>query len=172
MDPLISPSPQTPVRTQIVREAQRLVTRTGFDRPGNCLHTADAAVKASRRHNIRLELRAGSCYWPMVPNPGPGVKDALFGYLWLGGRHPDVRRALREDRMPELHVWAVEVATGSVVDLSTGLFPAHARTLHLGHWTGDAPPAWVWAPVDELPTGVAYEEDPEALIVARRFLRS
>lgn len=126
------------------------------DFSGHCLILAGSAIACAHKRGVRLVLQAGSAYWPRVTQEtDDGTEANRFGYEWEP-HTPHSQRMLALGAMPEIHVWCAHVETQSIVDLTSGMFPAQAMRLLRSPWKAPNPPRWFWGTGKELPDGASY----------------
>jgi len=130
---------------------------------GRCFFYGIRTVEALRKHGLAAILQAGSCQWPRItPEQDDGKCATHFGYVWSPGEGQSVlARAMGV--MPEMHVWAALPNEGEIVDFTTGFFPEQARIIGNFDWPGPKPPKFVWATTSEIPRGVVYRAEMEAI---------
>jgi len=130
---------------------------------GGCLYWAQCSGISLHKRGLCPSLRAGTMLWKMVAHDD-GVSPTHFGYEW-SPTHPFSVAAVKEGKMPEMHVWN-EVG-GMIVDFSTGQFKTIAEEIHKLKWTAPDPPRFLWG----FPPGDAvYHNEFAALRWAFRFI--
>lgn len=72
--------------------------------------------------------------------------------------------------MPELHVWAAIPGLRQIIDMTTRYWPEQCVLIQGLDWPGDKPPTYFWGTAHELPDGVVYAPDMQAIAVALHLL--
>jgi len=137
---------------------------------GRCLYYAVATIQAIKAAGLRAILQAGTAMWPMIrPEQDDGVRMTHFSYVWSPDE-PKSREAVANGKMPEMHVWAAIPALHEIVDFSTGFWPGQALVLGGFDWPGDRPPEYLWCKAKELPSGVIYQPNTTATMLALLYV--
>jgi hypothetical protein len=170
------------LKDRIVKEARAWVARhhpMALTTPGRCVYDAAAVIACAREHGVTLCVQAGSALWPHKrPEEDDGVSPSHFGYVWdpqavgVVSRVQECRHALRNGGtaiLPEIHVWAGDVRTQELVDLTTRYWPEQAMRVAQLEWTAPAPPDYLWH--DEVDAGISYEPFEDASRLAYEFCR-
>jgi hypothetical protein len=135
-----------------------------------CLYWAHYTVEVLTALGIRAIIQAGSASWPRVrPDRDDGVSPTHHSYVW----EPDsavTKARVAAGEMPELHVWAAIPARGEIIDMTTRYWPKQCRLIQGLDWPGDQPPSYFWGAAGELPEGVLYAPDMQAIALAFRLL--
>jgi hypothetical protein len=166
-------------RKRIVRLAEKIfnkkyarkcgtLTSTG----GNCPFWALAVIEAGKREGRRLVLQAGSLQWRYVPPQlDDGVSSTHFSYMW-SPNDPRSRQAIAMGMLPEVHVWAADVDTQEIIDLSTRELKTIAETRYGLDWKTADPPNYVWMTRDEYlaQPDANYSANREATLLVYRML--
>lgn len=155
----------------VVRIRQHFrATYAGTQPEAACLYWAQATVEVLTRHFYRALIQAGSASWARVtPAQDDGVSPTHLSYVWEPNS-ATTRDRIRQNLMPELHVWACLPDALEIVDLTTGFWPEQCRRALGLDWPGDLPPDYFWGTVDEVPDGVLYKPDKLAIGWALRAL--
>jgi hypothetical protein len=134
-----------------------------------CFYYGIRTVEALRKAGLHVLLQAGSCSWPRIrPEQDDGVAMTHFSYLWTP-EEPASQRAMRLGIMPEMHVWAADPEANEIIDFTSGFFPEQAKALVGFDWPGDLPPKYLWANTKDIPRGVQYRADIDAIKLAFSF---
>ena len=100
--------------------------------------------------------------WPIVP---PGQDDGKaathFSYEWSPWRE-ESQAALKLGLLPEIHVWVGLPDQNELLDFATKFLPEQAAKEGLV-WCTRYPPDFVWCGPSELPKGVLYKPDLNAI---------
>lgn len=129
---------------------------------GSCLYWANCGGAILRTLGYRTIPQAGTMQWPIVPKHlDDGVSATHFGYEW-SPEHPASVFALANNMMPEIHVWLAIPEENTIIDFSTKFFPERAKVEYL-EWRTPPPPDFLWAKADELPEGVIYHANLDAI---------
>lgn len=137
------------------------------DEQAACLFLTVCVIHVASKHGIRLVPQAGSCFWRRVPiEMDDGAMVTHFGYQWE--LSPRTIFEIKNNRLPEIHVWAGDPITQEVVDLTAGSFPAQCKTLTGEDWFMPLPPSYIWMPGKKALTryDASYEADMQATNVA------
>jgi hypothetical protein len=129
---------------------------------GSCLYWSLALMGVLIEHGYRALIQAGSMSWPIVP-PGQddGHNPTHFGYEWSPWRE-ESQVALRLGLLPEIHVWVGLPDQNQLLDFSTKFLPEQAAKEGLV-WRTERPPDFLWCSPLELPDGVIYKPDLDAI---------
>jgi hypothetical protein len=161
----------------VIKSARRRMERFHRQHQGDgqnieamCLWWAHFTVGALADIGVRALIQAGSAYWPRIPpEMDDGVTDNVFGYEFTPGPHnADI---VIKGMMPEIHVWAGIPLTNEIIDLTSGFFPKQAKKLGGFDWPGPKPPSALWVKGTELPPGVLYRPNLEAIAVANACIQ-
>jgi hypothetical protein len=129
---------------------------------GACLYWSLTLAGVLNALGHRALLQAGSLSWSILPpEQDDGKRPTHFAYEWSPWRE-ESRAALRLGLLPEIHVWVGLPATNGLVDFSTKFLPELAAREGL-QWRTAPPPDFLWCRPDELPSGVAYQPNREAI---------
>lgn len=149
----------------MVKKARRLVWKKFpaiKGRNGHCIYYAWGLVITAMRQGLRLIPQGGTCYWPRVTDEtDDGVEGTQFGYEW-SPESPISKIAKGLGSLPEMHVWAVDPATESIIDLTSGIWPDRCKQLTGMNWKAPMPPDFLWTTFNQLPKGVIYEPNKDA----------
>ena len=160
------------LRKTIVKKARKLVIKvTGQKQTHNlCLPLAWSVCTVARKLNVRLQMFAGTTYWPRVtPETDDGVESNVFGYKWEPNSEITLNRIERR-LLPEMHVWAGDPFDGLIIDLTTGFWPTQCHDVTGMDWKALDPPDYFWGYPSELPKLASYESNLEAGQVALSIL--
>jgi hypothetical protein len=91
-----------------------------------------------------------------------------FTYEWSPHR-PESLAALKLGLLPEIHLWIALPDQNEMVDFSTKWLPRQAAKAGLV-WRTEPPPDFLWCGFDDLPGGVVYRPDLEAIQFALNFI--
>lgn len=127
-----------------------------------------------QRFGARTMLQAGSAQWPLIRREDDdGERATHFGYEWQGLGDDRTAFFFRAGALPELHCWLAHRDPDTIVDPTTGTWPARARRGGFPEWLAPAPPPFLWTTVEELvadypdpPFTPTYTPDLEACRVA------
>lgn len=137
-----------------------------------CPNWAAATIRHLNKVGIKAMLQAGTAWWPrMRPEQDDGVSPNIYAYVWDGSspKSPPSRTSLQ---LPEMHVWCVAVETLEIVDLTTKYQPLACKQGLGLDWPGDLPPDYIWHRVDQLPKGIYYEANANAMALAYKIMRA
>lgn len=128
-----------------------------------CLYWSQAAVDVLTDLGHRAIIQAGSCSWPRVfPHQDDGVSATHMSYVWDPGSDL-TREMLAQGKMPEMHVWVALPERGEIIDMTTGFWPANCLAILGMDWPGPKPPEYFWGTEEDLPNGVVYDPDVQAI---------
>lgn len=131
-----------------------------------CLWWATFTVNTLNGAGIPAQIQAGSAYWPRLrPDQDDGVSNTHFGYEYTPG--PKNLHKIVAGHLPEIHCWAAIVKENVIIDVTTQYWPDNAKRLCGYDWPGVLPPSFVWCRADQLPDGVRYRPNLEAIKNAR-----
>jgi hypothetical protein len=132
-----------------------------------CIWWACFTCKVLRSAGYPAQLQAGTAYWPCMNREQDDGISNQFGYKYT----PGIKNAMMfaQGRLPEIHAWAAMVPTQEIVDPTPAYWPSLAERLHVG-WPGTAPRPYFWGKASDLPDGVTYLADAEAISLAYAFL--
>lgn len=165
--------------------------------PGACLYWAASVIHVAARApwHLNLVMQAGSAMFQRLPEHlDDGKPDTLthFSYVWtppdkdpLRAPHingvpvppwfttrPDPRNDGKiRACLPEIHVWAGDPATQTLVDLTTFKLAAQCVNIMGAPWFEAPPPDYLWHHVAELPNGWRYEPIAAATFYAMKMAR-
>lgn len=163
----------TPEQKKEVAEEARKVVRHNWpdlELHRGCLYLAWAACAvAHQRFGHKLVLMAGSSYWPRLDEKtDDGVSPNRFGYEFEESLLTFARAA--QGLLPEMHVWAFDVETYEIVDLTAGYFPRQCQEMLGEDWRTDLPPDVFWDRPEKLPKLASYTPNAMAGRLAVAFL--
>lgn len=129
---------------------------------GQCLYWSLTLMGVLLERGYRALLQAGSLSWPIVP-PGQddGKHPTHFSYEWSPWRE-ESQAALKLGMLPEIHVWVGLPDKNELVDFSTKFLPEQAAQEGLV-WRTPHPPDFLWCGPSDLPDGVIYKPDMDAI---------
>ena len=135
---------------------------------GTCLYWCYVTCVALRVAGYRALLQAGTMDWLINRTPGPD-DPTHFTYQW------DPQSQLSQERMeagalPEVHCWVAVPDLNWIIDFSTGGFKRLAMQRHKLKWTEADPPEFLWCHCRELPQGVRYAPNYDAIKYVLEFL--
>lgn len=161
-------SPET--KQAIVNEVRSRIDELGCTIPEKaCLYWAKLTVKVLKEHGIRGVLQAGSLSWPIIrPEEDDGKCSTHFSYMWEPYTAITIQR-IREDVLPEMHVWVGIPATGELVDITTRYLKQQCQETAGLPWRGDEPPDYLWDKAPQIPDKVFYEVDNKATLLAMHY---
>ena len=135
-----------------------------------CLYWAHYTVEVLTALGIRAIIQAGSASWPRVrPDQDDGVSPTHHSYVW----EPDsavTKARIATGDMPEMHVWAAIPALRQIIDMTTRYWPEQCLLIQGRNWPGNEPPTYFWGTARELPDGVIYAPDLQAIALALHLL--
>ncbi len=109
--------------------------------------------------------------WPILPpERDDGRQPTHFTYEWSPWR-PKSQAALKLGRLPEIHLWIGLPDQNELVDFSTQWLPQQAAQQGLT-WRTEPPPDFLWCGPFDLPAGVVYQPEMEAIQFALNFIRA
>lgn len=109
--------------------------------------------------------------WPILsPDQDDGVKPTHFTYESSPWRE-EIQAALQLGLLPEIHLWIGLPDENELIDFSTKYLPQQAAQDGL-EWKTEPPPDFLWCGPSDLPEGVIYRPDMEAIRFALRFIRA
>lgn len=139
-------------KTALVRES-RLLVRKLFPEvlpEFACLPHACALQVLLAKAGQCTMLQAGTAQWPYLRlEDDDGVRPTHFSYFWEGPESPVNRERLKRNLLPEIHCWLAHQEPDTVIDSTTGTWPARARVGGF-QWTARLPPDYLWATEREL----------------------
>lgn len=147
-------------RDRIVAEAMRLFNyafvsgRAGVQvvPRAACLYHTACLLLVGAKHGLRLIPQAGSAAWPRMPlSDDDGEVHTHFAYEWMGANHPETKGHIAAGRMPEIHVWAADIDSREVIDVTTQYLPEQCRQQGSMAWSAPAPPPYFWGNKESLP---------------------
>jgi hypothetical protein len=129
---------------------------------GRCFYWSLTLMGVLLQHGYRALIQAGSMSWPIVP-PGQddGHSPTHFSYEWSPWRE-ESQAALSLGLLPEIHVWAGLPDQNELLDFATKSLPEQAAKEGL-IWRTPPPPDFLWCGPAELPEGVIYKPDLDAI---------
>ncbi len=149
---------------------------------GACVfHAVALQLLGAKRHDLNLMLQAGSAWWPRLDKwtLSPDAGGALFGYEFAPGK---TAHGLKDGELvevlPEIHAWLGirhEDRSGTIVDPTTGTWPAASMERHGVDWPGRKPPPFLWEHTSRLdekwppPFAPSYHPSAEAADVVTSF---
>jgi hypothetical protein len=138
---------------------------------GSCLYWTLTGLGILTSLGFRALLQAGSMSWPILPpDQDDGHQPTHFSYEWSPWR-PESQAALKLGLLPEIHIWIGLPDENELVDFSTKWFPQQAAKDGLV-WRTEPPPDFLWCGPSDLPAGVIYRPDMEAIQFALRFIQT
>lgn len=133
---------------------------------GSCLVWTFATLAVLTSKRIRAVLQAGTCMWPRVrKEQDDGICSTHFGYEWNPATKESLM-AVQMGKMPEIHIWAAIPKTQTIIDFSTREFPTQCKKLIKADWPGDLPPQYLWCSAKNIPKGVQYKPEIDAIVYA------
>ncbi len=138
---------------------------------GSCLYWTLTGMGILISLGYRALLQAGSMSWPILPaHLDDGESPTHFSYEWSPWRE-ESQAALKLGLLPEIHIWIGLPDQNELVDFSTKWFPQQAAKDGLV-WRTGSPPDFLWCGPSDLPEGVIYRPDMEAINFALNFIRA
>jgi hypothetical protein len=129
---------------------------------GGCFYWTLTLMGVLLQKGYRALIQAGSMSWPIVP---PGQDDGKaathFSYEWSPWRE-ESQAALTLGLLPEIHVWVGLPDQDELLDFTTKFLPLQAAKEGLA-WHTPPPPDFLWCGPSELPEGVIYKPDLDAI---------
>ncbi|WCJ60719.1 hypothetical protein NXS98_06215 [Fontisphaera persica] len=109
--------------------------------------------------------------WPILPaDLDDGQEPTHFSYEWSPWRE-ESQAALKLGLLPEIHMWIGLPDQNELVDFSTKWLPKQAALDGLV-WRTEPPPDFLWCGPSDLPAGVIYQPNMEAIQFALNFIRA
>jgi hypothetical protein len=131
-------------------------------RNGSCLYWTLTGMGTLLSLGYRAIIQAGSMSWPIVPaHLDDGMQPTHFSYEWSPWRE-ESQAALKLGLLPEIHIWIALPDVKELVDFSTKWLPRQAAR-EGSIWGTAPPPDFLWCGVEDLPAGVVYKPDMEAI---------
>ena len=169
-------------RERIVKDARKVydsVYRYPFpagvvtvDR-ASCVYQAACVIYAAYHHGVDLMVQAGGAAWPRIPvEEDDGTVDSHFGYEWQGLSSASSRAAIDAGHLPEIHVWAAEVRTMSLVDTSTRYVQEQCNETTDLEWRMPKPPDYIWSTAEDMPDRWYYQPSETATLFIRDAVRN
>lgn len=138
---------------------------------GRCLYNSITGFLLLQAEGLNVQIHAGSMSWPIIDlDKDDGVSPTHFSFMWSPDDAASVI-AMIEGRMPEMHVWLWLPDTKEIVDFTTHEIVERAKTTANLEWTVTLPPPFVWLKFNELPKGVAYSPNVDAVHLTNHFIR-
>ncbi len=129
---------------------------------GRCFYWSLTLMGLLLQKGYRALIQAGSLSWPIVPaGQDDGHSPTHFSYEWSPWRE-ESQAALRLGLLPEIHVWVGLPDQNELLDFTTKFLPEQAAKEGLA-WHTPPPPDFLWCRPDELPEGVIYKPDLDAI---------
>ena len=163
-------------RGALILEARALRARVFPECPGEgaCLYEACCLQVVLGRAGLGTMIQAGTAQWPLLrEEDDDGVAPNAFAYEWQGLGDRLTRDRVAAGLLPELHCWLAHRDPSTIIDTTTGTWPARAGLAGLD-WTAAAPPDFLWGETEALFAearygGVTYAADLDACEVAGGF---
>ena len=140
-----------------------------------CLYWAMATLIAAERNRLRedfgwdFQLQGGTAsFVRLADEDDDGHEDTHNAFSYVFEDSQVTRTAIREGRLPEMHVW-VACAVNVIVDVTTGFQPAQCLARGKMPWTAPKPPPFVMFGVDDPPSGLFYAPSRPGTILAHAF---
>jgi len=129
---------------------------------GPCLYWSLTLMGVLLQNGYRALIQAGNLSWPIVP-PGQddGTRSTHFSYEWSPWRE-ESKAALKLGMLPEIHIWVGLPDQNELLDFSTKFLPQQAAKEGLV-WRTALPPDFLWCGPSELPDGVIYKPNLDAI---------
>ena len=138
---------------------------------GACLYWSMTGVSVLLSLGYRALLQAGSMSWSILPpHLDDGQQPTHFSYEWSPWR-PESQAALKRGLLPEIHIWIGLPDLNELVDFSTKWLPERAAKEGLV-WRTERPPTFLWCSPSEMPEGVLYTPDINAIRFVLNFVRA
>src|ERR1035438_3838524 len=129
---------------------------------GRCFYWSLTLMGVLVQKGYRALIQAGSLSWPIVaPGQDDGRSPTHFSYEWSPWR-PESQAALKLGLLPEIHVWVGLPDQNELLDFATQFLPEQAAKKGLA-WRTAPPPDFLWCRPSDLPEGVLYEPDLNAI---------
>ncbi len=129
---------------------------------GRCLNWSLTLMGVLLQNGYRALIQAGSMSWPIVPlGQDDGKSPTHFSYEWSPWRE-ESQAALTLGLLPEIHVWVGLPDQNELLDFATKFLPEQAAKEGL-IWRTPAPPDFLWCGPSELPEGVLYKPNLNAI---------
>lgn len=136
---------------------------------GACLHWTACVIHAAKRRGKRLVIQAGTANFLRLPyEQDDGVVATHFSYEWSTLERSKIAQHVVTGTLPEMHVWAGDLAEQAIVDLSTGALATECKARSGLPWLTPTPPSFVWT--HRLPTGWHYRPNRTATELAAMLL--
>jgi len=138
---------------------------------GSCLYWTLTGLVILRGLGFRALLQAGSMSWPILfADQDDGTSPTHFSYEWSPWRE-ESQAALKLGLLPEIHMWIGLPDQNELIDFSTKWLPQQAAQEGLV-WRTEPPPDFLWCGPADLPAGVIYQPNMEAIQFALNFIRA
>ncbi len=138
---------------------------------GTCLYWALTGMGILLSHGFRALIQAGSMSWPILPpHLDDGKQPTHFTYEWSPWRE-ESQAALKLGLLPEIHIWIGLPDQNELVDFSTKWLPQQAAREGLT-WKTEPPPNFLWCGPSDLPAGVVYKPNMEAIRFILNFIQT
>lgn len=129
---------------------------------GCCFYWSTTLMGVLLEHGYRALIQAGNLSWPIVPPAqDDGKSPTHFSYEWSPWRE-ESQTALKLGMLPEIHVWVGLPDQNELLDFSTKFLPHQAAQEGLV-WRTPTPPDFLWCSPSDLPNGVIYKPDMDAI---------
>jgi hypothetical protein len=129
---------------------------------GRCFYWALTLMGVLLQSGYRALIQAGSMSWPIVlPGQDDSKAPTHFSYEWSPWRE-ESQVALKLGLLPEIHVWVGLPDQNELLDFATKFLPEQAAKEGLA-WRTPYPPDFLWCGPSELPEGVLYKPDLNAI---------
>jgi hypothetical protein len=118
----------------------------------------------------RVLISAGSFSYPRIDlDKDDGISATHFSYTFEPTSQHTVE-CLKNNSMPEMHMWVTLPDQGEIVDLTTRYVKHQClKAANLKWLASSEPPDFIWCKEKELPEGVVYEPHPHAVALVKRF---
>ena len=138
---------------------------------GSCLYWTLTGLGIFHSLGVRALLQAGSMSWPILPaHLDDGRQPTHFSYVWSPDR-PASQAARQLGLLPEIHIWIGLPEATQLLDFSTKWLPQRAARMGLV-WRTGSPPDFLWCGPSQLPEGVLYQPDMDAIGFTLNFIRT
>jgi hypothetical protein len=129
---------------------------------GRCFYWSLTLMGVLLQKGYRALIQAGSMSWPILPpDQDDGKSPTHFSYEWSPWRE-ESQAALKLGLLSEIHVWVGLPDQNELLDFATKFLPEQAAKEGL-IWRTPQPPDFLLCGPSELPEGVLYKPDLDAI---------
>ena len=129
-----------------------------------CLYQTACLMVAGAKKGRRLMPQAGTAAWPRLDiECFPDDPHTHFAYEWQGSADPLTRARASAGLMPEMHIWAADMDSREIIDITTKYAPEQCVKQAKLPWKNSPPPDFFWGGVDDLPDYWMYKASLDAI---------